>query len=104
MDKTFLTQIHSAGSQLISNCPPPPRAADGWTPFVPESPEAAIAIEEHRWFWRPTQVKFVLLAESHVYTDSNDLRCKINRALLPSVAKNAPDQFVRLVLLMALKG
>jgi hypothetical protein len=94
MDRTLLRQIYSEGRELISHFPGPPRATAGWEPFVPELWDAIIAVEEHRWFWRPDRIKFVLLAESHVYTDTDDLQCKITGLNLPPEAQKAPRQFV----------
>ena len=51
--------------------------------------------EEHRSYWRPEESRVVLLAESHVFTDSAELR----RTLLPfpGLPADAPRGFVRLV-------
>jgi hypothetical protein len=97
MNKSILREIHAAGAEMIRDCLPPKRSNHSWKPFEPEPLEAILAVGEHRWFWRPDRVKFVLLAESHVYTDADDLRCKIKRAELPKTAQDAPDQFVRFV-------
>ncbi len=94
MDEDLLRTIHSEGSRLIREFTPPREIAAGWSP---ESFETALAIEKHRWFWRPNRVKFVLLAESHVFTDADDMMCKIKRDQLPLSAQTCPDQFVRLV-------
>jgi hypothetical protein len=91
-----LKLIHRTTSAIISEFKPRNRDQN-WLPFVPESLEAAIAVEQHRWYWRPKEVKFVLLAESHVHTDADDLTCKINQSRLPEAVRDIPEQFVRLV-------
>jgi hypothetical protein len=52
-------------------------------------------VEEHRRYWRPDRVKVVLLAESHVYTNSDELGRKI--ALPASAPPDLPRGFVRFV-------
>jgi len=60
-----------------------------------ESIDVIKRAEEHRWYWRPSQVKIVLLAESHVYTTNEELAREIR---LPGLApSNLPRGFVRLV-------
>ena len=51
--------------------------------------------EEHRRYWRPARVKVVLLAESHVYTTSEELARTIS--LPASAPADLPRGFVRLV-------
>ena len=34
-------------------------------------------VEEFRHYWRPDNVRVVLLAESHVFTDDNDRACRL---------------------------
>ena len=60
-----------------------------------ESVDVIKRAEEHRWYWRPSQVKIVLLAESHVYTTDDELAREIR--LPPSAPSNLPRGFVRLV-------
>lgn len=51
--------------------------------------------EEHRAYWRPERVRVVLLAESHVYTETSELE---RRVVLPSLIRtDVPQGFVRLV-------
>ncbi|MEJ7577654.1 MAG: hypothetical protein WKF74_11690 [Pyrinomonadaceae bacterium] len=51
--------------------------------------------EEHRAYWRPERVRVVLLAESHVYTETSELD---RRVVLPSfMGIDVPRGFVRLV-------
>ena len=60
-----------------------------------EPVEVFARAEEHRSYWRPEESRVVLLAESHVFTDSAELR----RMLLPfpGLPADAPRGFVRLV-------
>jgi hypothetical protein len=52
-------------------------------------------VQAHRVWWRPSKVRLVLLAESHVYTSPDDLARKISpNEALPC---NLPPDFVRLV-------
>lgn len=46
-------------------------------------------------FWRPTNVRVVLLAESHVFTGAPDLERRVVR--LPGAPSGIPTSFVRLV-------
>lgn len=80
----------------------PPSSRDNPEPsLVPELFEACWAAECHRQFWKPADLKLVLVAESHVYTDATDLRCRIARTRLPVAAAEAPLQFVRLIYCLA---
>jgi hypothetical protein len=65
--------------------------------LVAESPEVAIAVEQHRWAWKPSKIRVVLIAESHVYTSPSDLALHIRAAWLRALAPHAPLPFVRLV-------
>ncbi|MGA2261725.1 MAG: hypothetical protein ABSH28_09840 [Acidobacteriota bacterium] len=52
-------------------------------------------VERHRVFWRPSTVRVILLAESHVYTSAEELNYKIQK---PYCQPNGfPNGFVRLV-------
>ena len=66
-----------------------------------EPEEVAIQIEAHRWFWRPSQPRILLVAESHVFTSNEDLAIKIDDTTLKSIGRSGvtppPDSFVRLV-------
>lgn len=44
---------------------------------IPEPLETAIVAEEHRWFWKPKDVKFILVGESHVYTNKDEIKVKV---------------------------
>lgn len=64
--------------------------------LVKPEPEAVVAeVDRHRRFWRPSQVRLLLLAESHVYTTLTE----ISRVLAPPgpVPDDLPRSFVRLV-------
>jgi len=66
--------------------------------LLPEPFETALFVEEHRWFWKPNDVKFILVGESHVYTSENEINVKIDPSKLPEeVPKAVPLNFVRLV-------
>jgi hypothetical protein len=65
---------------------------------VAEPLETALLVERHRWFWRPESVRFVLVAESHVYTGENEIKAEIDPSKLPREApEGVPLSFVRLV-------
>jgi hypothetical protein len=51
--------------------------------------------DAHRVYWRPTRVRILLLAESHVYTTTSELDYQIDSHNL--VDTNIPRAFVRLV-------
>jgi len=81
MENKKLTACHRQLAQL-----------DGWSM---EPAEAIQRVDAHRMWWRPSKVRLVLLAESHVYTSAADLEHKISRnQIIPS---NAPHDFVRFV-------
>jgi len=85
--KTKLIEAHGKGSDLIKSFG-----------LIPEPLETALFVEEHRWFWKPENVKFILVAESHVYTNENEIKVKIDPSKLPEKAPKAiPLSFVRLV-------
>ncbi|MEC4984413.1 MAG: hypothetical protein SAJ37_04335 [Oscillatoria sp. PMC 1068.18] len=63
----------------------------------PEPAGVALAVEKHRWAWRPKQVKVILIAESHIYTSASDFALQICRENLPLNARNTPLEFVRLI-------
>jgi len=62
-----------------------------------EPSDVAIAVERHRWAWKPERVRVLLIAESHVYTSDGDFRARIRTQLLPPAAQHAPVEYVRLV-------
>ncbi len=77
---------HQIGTRLLQNAG-----------LIAESIEVALAVEKHRWAWKPEKVRLVLIAESHVYTTPDDLRIKIIKSWLPALAQHTPSEFVRLV-------
>ncbi len=48
----------------------------------PEPFEACWAAECHRQYWKPERLLMALIAESHVYTDADDLRATISSGWL----------------------
>lgn len=77
---------YAAGAQLLQ--------AGGW-PVEP--PAVAVAVEGHRWAWRPADARVLLVAESHVFTSAADAALRVHGDLLPAAAQHAPAAFVRLV-------
>jgi len=67
----------------------------------PEDFAACWAAECHRQFWKPERVRLTLIAESHVYTDSDDLKAQIRPDLLPPEAAAASTQYERLIYCLA---
>jgi hypothetical protein len=65
--------------------------------LIAEHPEIALAVERHRWAWKPDVVRVLLVAESHVYTSPDDFRVRVRTDLLPNEARHAPTEYVRLV-------
>ncbi|MEM2130266.1 MAG: hypothetical protein QXZ70_06680 [Candidatus Bathyarchaeia archaeon] len=62
-------------------------------PQVPIDPfEVVRQVEEYRLFWKPNKTKVVLLAESHVYTDTKDYKIKC-KEIIPGY----PVHYVRFV-------
>lgn len=58
--------------------------------FEPESVDVAIAVEQYRWFWKPKDVKLVLLAESHVHTTSDDYNTQLDISQITSLIADTP--------------
>lgn len=52
-------------------------------------------VEEHRLFWRPLRPRVILLAESHVFTESEELLRTLRP--MPEFPAGMPRGFVRLV-------
>jgi hypothetical protein len=65
--------------------------------LVAEHPEVALAVERHRWAWKPDVVRVLLVAESHVYTSADDFGLRVKHDCLPLEARHAPLEYVRLV-------
>ncbi|MDH5787336.1 MAG: hypothetical protein OEZ40_03455, partial [Candidatus Bathyarchaeota archaeon] len=62
-----------------------------------DSLEVVKQVEEYRQFWRPNKTIVVLLAESHVYTNDDNHKVKLNKFILGSMLSNYPLRFVRFV-------
>lgn len=85
--KSKIVEAHEHGSHILRNAG-----------LIPEPLETAFLVEEHRWFWKPEEVKFILVAESHVYTSDKENKVKIKPNKLPeSFPKNGPLNFAKLV-------
>ena len=63
-----------------------------------ESFESVDLIEQYRQYWRPGKVNIVLLAESHVFTSSEDRNFKLNDNLS---LKDYPDCYAKFVYCLA---
>jgi hypothetical protein len=59
--------------------------------------EAAHVGERYRDYWKPRLVKMILIAESHLYTDADDLACRIDPSKIPNFSPECPTEYVRLV-------
>lgn len=68
------------------------RFGSGWE-MEPASVLQAVAA--HRDYWKPDEVRVLLLAESHVWTDAAELAAKVPLATYGHA--KAPEEFVRLV-------
>jgi len=88
--KENLIKAHNTGSQIIKN-----------GGHEPEPFETALLVEEYRWFWKPKNVKFVLVAESHVYAGKEEISVEINpqklRRYAPSYPQGGPLNFAKIV-------
>jgi len=62
-----------------------------------EHPKVARHVEEHRWAWRPSIVKTVFIAESHVHTSAAEVELRIRPDQLPRESLALPSPFVRFV-------
>ena len=65
--------------------------------LIAEVPRVAVAVEQHRWAWKPATIRVLLVAESHVYTSADDLAIRVQTGLLPPAARHLPTAYVRLV-------
>jgi len=59
--------------------------------------ETVKQVEEYRQYWKPDKTNIVLLAESHVYTDQNDSKRKLNQCFIQKSLPGYPLNFVRFV-------
>lgn len=64
-----------------------------------ESFEVVNVVDKYRQFWKPDDVKVVLLAESHIFTEENEFKCKLNRSKLN--LEDYPKDYVRFVYCLA---
>lgn len=64
--------------------------------------EVVQTVEEYRQYWKPENVKIVLLAESHVYTTLEDFQdiCETSSSALP----NYPKNYVRFIYCINYRG
>jgi hypothetical protein len=83
--KTKLKRCHKRIAELLDG---------GIEPYV-----SVAAVEAHRQYWRPTNVNVILLAESHAYTEEDELQ----QFVFPWKHEflNPPDIFVRFVYCLA---
>lgn len=72
------------------------RAAIEKAGLAPEAAEVSLAVEAHRWAWKPERPTKFLIAESHVFTSDDDLKIKVRNEFLPPELQ-LPPEFVRLV-------
>jgi len=66
-----------------------------------DSLEVVKTVEEYRQFWKPKQVKVILLAESHVYTTEEEYKNKLGSTVLQNIMASEsvdyPKNYVRFV-------
>lgn len=62
---------------------------------VSESIDVALAVESYRWFWKPVQVKTMLIAESHFHTTQEELGRKVKSQWLKLDGQASPNCFAR---------
>lgn len=58
---------------------------------------AARMVEVYRKYWRPTQVKVILLAESHVFTGASDIARSVTASKVGVSLPDYPTSYVRFV-------
>lgn len=68
-----------------------------------EPVDVALAVEAHRWFWRPRNVKVVLIAESHVWTDPEHVSRRMTHPILQRIedAASGPGRYCRVIYCLA---
>lgn len=81
-----LKEVQAAGAKLLAQAG-----------LEAEPPGVALAVEKHRWAWRPDSVRVVLIAESHIYTSKSDFALTVLKDRLPPEAQHAPSEFVRII-------
>jgi hypothetical protein len=89
-----LEEAHEEGSRKIQEA-----IREGRWKIDLEPLETALAAEAHRWFWKPNVVKFIVVAESHLYTSEVELlvKMRLDKLRVYGFPTNAPLGFVRLV-------
>ena len=80
---------HDAGRELLGKA--------GFNSDEIEAVEVAEMVEAHRWAWKPKQVRLLLMAESHVYTATEELAFDYGGAHYFPRDLNAPSRYVRLI-------
>lgn len=60
-----------------------------------ESVEVALAVEAHRWFWKPAVVKTVLITNLRGHTVPSDLGNRVKVGWIKQNNSSPPDSFVR---------
>ncbi|MBW3622715.1 MAG: hypothetical protein KY468_04820 [Armatimonadetes bacterium] len=84
-----LQKAHTIGRQAI--------LASGYSDSQVESLQVSKTVEKHRWAWKPPTTRFVLIAESHVFTTPKDVSYRVDPTFLPQDAQHSPHEFVRLI-------
>ena len=100
LDKDLFRKAYEQIVDAYTRHLPPGSRANPEPSLVPELFEACWAAECHRQFWKPADLKLVLVAESHVRIRPI-LALTVARARLPVAAAEAPLQFVRLIYCLA---
>jgi len=100
-NKELFRKAYERIVELYRHYLPPDTEVNPTPSLIPEPFDACWAAECHRQYWKPKRLRFALLAESHVYTDSDDLKAQVRTDLLPVEAQGAPSQFVRLIYCLA---
>src|SRR3989442_14717671 len=80
---------HATGRELLVSA--------GYDSRDIESVEAAEMVEAHRWAWKPKQVRLMLVAESHVYTKTEELAFDYGGSQFIPPNLNVPSRYVRLI-------
>lgn len=80
---------HDAGRELLGKA--------GFNSGEIEAVEVAEMVEAHRWAWKPKRVRLLLMAESHVYTATEELAFDYGGAHYFPRDLNAPSRYVRLI-------
>ncbi len=85
--KPMLSKAHKLCSNIIKKAG-----------FTPEPLKTALTSESYRWFWKPKKVRFLVVGESHVYTNRKENKAKMLLDRLPEkYPRDSPLDFVKLV-------